>query len=163
MSLINPVTVILSFALILLALAVFKPQVGRGVFGVFFLLMAWGVNFPMMLSDPKLYIAAGANAYIPFYRWFFTTILPWNPVVFILGLIAFETAVGLLTLHKARWARLGLGLGALFCLLIAWIGPEGLMMPSVAVAPLWMMRHTFPNSLIEPLIARFIARRPEAA
>ncbi len=161
MSLINPVTVILSFALILLVLAIFKPQAGRVVFGVFFLLMAWAVNFPMMLADPKLYIAAGANAYIPFYRWFFTTILPWNPVLFILGLIAFETAVGLLTLHKGRWARLGLGLGALFCLLIAWIGPEGLMMPSVAVAPLWMMRQNFPTSILERIAARFTVRRQQ--
>lgn len=150
---ITPVTVILSFALLLLVLAVFKPQAGRIVFGVFFLLMAWGVNVPMVLHDPSLYVAAGANAYIPFYRWFFTRVLAWNPVPFVIGLILFETAVGLLVLSKGRWARIGLGLGALFCLGIAWIGVEGLMMPSVAIAPLVMLRPTFEKSVFESGLA----------
>ena len=37
---ITPFTVIVSFALILLMLALFKPQARRIVFGIFFLLMA---------------------------------------------------------------------------------------------------------------------------
>jgi hypothetical protein len=141
--LINPVTVILSFALVLFVLALFKPQAGRIVFGVFFLMMAWGVNLPMMIVDPTLYPAAGAHAYIPFYRWFFTQVLARNPVPFILLLIAFETLVGVLTLSRGRWVKLGLGLGAAFCLLIAWIGVEGLFVPALAIPPLVMLRNDF--------------------
>ncbi|MBN1668715.1 MAG: hypothetical protein JW862_16595 [Anaerolineales bacterium] len=150
----NPFTVIVSFALILLLLVLFKPQAGRIVFGVFFLVMAWGVNFPMMLYDPSLYPLAGANSFIPLYRWFFTEVLALHPVPFILLLIGFETAVGVLTLSQGRWVKLGLGLGALFCLGIAWIGPEGVWMPAVAIAPLLLLRKDFPVSLIGLLHSR---------
>ena len=153
----NPFTVIVSFALILLLLALFKPQTGRIVFGVFFLLMAWGVNFPMMLYDPSLYPQAGANSFIPLYRWFFTEVLARYPVPFILMLIGFETAVGVLTLSQGRWVKLGLGLGALFCLGIAWIGPEGVWMPAVALAPLVLLRKDFPVSVLALLRARLSA------
>lgn len=157
---INPFTVILSFATILLLLALFKPQAGRIVFGVFFLLMAWGVNFPMMLYDPSLYPAAGANSFIPLYRWFFTRVLALNPLPFILLLIAFETAIGLLTLSKGRHVKLGLGLGALFCLGIAWIGVEGIWMPTVAIAPLVMLRNHHPLSAIDLWRSRFRSSDP---
>jgi hypothetical protein len=150
---ITPVTVILSFALVLLLLALFKPQAGRIVFGVFFLLMAWGVNVPLLLNDPNLFVAAGAHAYIPFYRWFFTQVLAWNPVPFIVLLILFETGVGLLTLSTGRWAQTGLCLGALFCLGIAWIGVEGLMMPAVAIGPLLMLRSSFPKPVFAPFFS----------
>lgn len=152
---ITPFTVIVSFALILLLLALFKPQAGRIVFGIFFLLMAWGVNFPMMLNDPSLYPMAGANSSIPLYRWFFTEVLALYPVPFILLLIGFETAVGVLTLSQGRWVKLGLVLGALFCLGIAWIGPEGAWMPTVAIAPLVLLRKDFPVSILALLRARF--------
>lgn len=153
---ITPFTVIVSFALILLLLALFKPQAGRIVFGVFFLLMAWGVNFPMMLYDPSLYPLAGANSSIPLYRWFFTEILALYPVPFILMLIGFETAVGVLVLTQGNWTRLGLGLGALFCLVIAWIGVEGMWMPAVAIAPLVMMRKDYPVSIFKMVRLQFL-------
>jgi len=146
---ITPVTVILSFALFLLALAVFKPQAGRIVFGIFFLLMAWGVNFPIMLTNPMSFVTTGEHAYIPFYRWFFTTVLAWNPLPFIVLLIGLETSIGVLSLSKGRWAQLGLGMGAFFCLAIAWVCKEALLMPTVAVAPLLLMRKEFPASLVE--------------
>lgn len=152
---ITPVTVILSFAFILLLLALFKPQAGRIVFGIFFLLMAWGVNFPMMLYDPTLYPLAGANAFIPLYRWFFTQVLALYPVPFILLLIGFETAVGVLTLSRGRWVKAGLVSGALFCLGIAWIGIEGVWMPAVAIAPLVMVRQEFPVSVLDLWRSRF--------
>ena len=153
----NPFTVIVSFALIMLLLALFKPQAGRIVFGVFFLLMAWGVNFRMMLYDPSLYPLAGANSFIPLYRWFFTEVLALYPVPFIFLLIGFETAVGVLTLSQGRWVKFGLGLGALFCLGIAWIGPEGVWMPAVALAPLVLLRKDFPASVISMLRSRLAA------
>lgn len=157
---ITPFTVIVSFAVLMLLLALFKPEAGRIVFGVFFLLMAWGVNFPMMLYDPMLYPLAGANSFIPLYRWFFTQVLALYPVPFILLLIAFETMVGALTLSQGRWVKMGLGLGALFCLGIAWIGIEGVWMPTVAIAPLVMLRKDFHISTLSMLRSRFIAPAP---
>ena len=151
----TPATVILSFAVILLLLALFKPQAGRIVFGVFFLLMAWGVNFPMMLYDPSLYPMAGANSFIPLYRWFFTQVLALYPALFILLLIGFETMIGVLVLSQERWVKLGLGLGALFCLGIAWIGIEGIWMPAVAIAPLVLLRKDFPRSVVSLWQSRF--------
>lgn len=148
---INPVSVLLSFAFVLLLLAWFKPQAGRIVFGVFFLVMAWGVNFPIVLTDPGSFVEAGRNAYIPFYRWFFTTVIAWNPTLLASGLIAFETTVGLLTLSRGRWVRLGLGLGALFCFCISWIGVEAVLTWTWAIAPLLLMRKEFPVSVLAML------------
>ena len=152
---ITPFTVIVSFAVIMLLLALFKPEAGRIVFGVFFLLMAWGVNFPMMLYDPNLYPMAGANSFIPLYRWFFTQVLALYPIPFILLLIGFETMVAVLILCQGRWVKLGLGLGALFCLGIAWIGVEGVWMPTVAIAPLVMLRKDYPLSVVGMWRSRF--------
>ncbi|MFM8320168.1 MAG: hypothetical protein ACKOC5_04560 [Chloroflexota bacterium] len=140
----TPATVTLAFALILLLLALFKPQAGRIVFGVFFLIMAWGVNLPVLLSDPLLFAAAGENALLPLYAWFFQTLLPAAPVFFAGLLIALETTIGLLTLSRGRAAQAGLLLGALFCLGITFVGPEEIWMPSVAIAPLLLARRSWP-------------------
>jgi len=48
-------------------------------------------------------------------------------------------------------------LGTLFCLGIAWIGPEGVWMLTVAIAPLVMLRNELPLSIISLLRGRFSA------
>ncbi len=49
MSIINPFTVVVTFAIILAVLAYFRPKTGRIVTGIFFLTMALGVNVPIII------------------------------------------------------------------------------------------------------------------
>ena len=148
-TMINPFSVTLTFAGVLILLGLFKPQAARIIFGIFFLIMALGVNIPVILTDPNLFVAAGANALLPIYRWFFTSVLAWNPVLFAIPLVIFETTVGVLLLSKGKYVKYGLIGAALFCLFIAPVGIEEIMCPSLSLAALLLLRRTFDRSLVD--------------
>ncbi len=132
-SIINPYTVMISFALFLIILGWFKPQITRIIIGCFFFIMAFVVNLPLAINNPGMFVEAGRNAFFPVYQWFFTEIIAWNPPVFIYPLIAFETSVGLLILSKGRAVRYGLILATLFCYFIAPIGVEAVTSPALVL------------------------------
>jgi hypothetical protein len=145
MNIINPFSVIITFAIILALLAYFRPKIGRIVVGVFFLTMALGVNVPVLLSDPTLFAATGANAFLPIYRWFFGEILGTYPVPFVIALIFFETSVGLLILSKGKAVKLGLIAASLFCLFLTPVGMEEITSPLLIVSFVILMRNEFPE------------------
>ncbi len=145
MSLINPFTVVIAFAIILASLAYFRPKIGRKVVGIFFLIMALGVNVPILLTDPALFAATGAKAFLPIYRWFFTKILGSIPVPFVIALILFEASVGLMILSKGRAVKLGLIAASLFCLFLTPVGMEEITAPLLIVSFVILMRHEFPE------------------
>jgi len=157
--LINPYTVVSAFILILLALAIFKPQAARIVSGVFFLVMGLGVNLAVLLIDPALFVAAGENALLPVYRWFFTQVLASAPVPFAILLILFETVVGVLILSKGRWVKLGLAGGIAFSLWITFAGTMMLTSPGFAIVFGLLLRHTFDRSLLD-MIGSVFRRGP---
>lgn len=132
-SIINPYTVMISFALFLIILGWFKPQITRIIIGCFFFIIAFVVNLPLAINNPGMFVEAGRNAFFPVYQWFFTEIIAWNPPVFIYPLIAFETSVGLLILSKGRAVRYGLILATLFCYFIAPIGVEAVTSPALVL------------------------------
>lgn len=142
--LINPFTVTILFALGWSALVNFRPKIGRIVCGVFFLLMGLGVNLTVLLTDPYLYAQAGANAYLPMYRWFFSEVLGSVPVPFVIALIAFETCVGLLILSRGKGVTLGVIGVVLFCLLLVPVGVEELAAPFVAIPFVLLLRRDWP-------------------
>ena len=148
-TLINPYTVVIAFALILVLLDFYKPQISRMILGLFFLAMALIVNLPMALSTPEIFVEAGKHALLPFYQWFFTVIIAWNPPLFVFPLILFEITVGVLILSKQRSTRIGLILGALFCLFLTPIGIEEITSPLLGLAIILLLRQDFHNSLLE--------------
>lgn len=143
MNIINPFTVVITFAIILATLAYFRPKIGRVVTGIFFLLMAFGVNLPILLSDPTLFAATGAKAYLPIYRWFFGEVLATYPVPFVIALILFEASVGLLILNKGKAVKLGLLGASLFCLFLVPVGIEEIASPLLIVSFAILMRQEF--------------------
>lgn len=146
MSLINPFTVVVTFAIILAALAYFRPKTGRIVTGIFFLTMALGVNVPVLFADPTLFAATGAKAFLPIYRWFFGEILATYPIPFVIALILFETSVGLLILNKGKAVKLGLIAASLFCLFLTPVGIEEITSPLLIVSFAILMRQEFPEA-----------------
>jgi len=145
MNIINPFSVIITFAIILALLAYFRPKIGRIVVGVFFLTMALGVNVPVLLSDPTLFAATGEKAFLPIYRWFFGEILGTYPVPFVMALILFESSVGLLILSKGKAVKLGLIAASLFCLFLTPVGIEEITSPLLIVSYVFLMRQEFPE------------------
>ena len=145
MSFINPLSVVVGFAFILAALAYYRPKIGRIVVGSFFLTMAVGVNVPILFSDASLFAAAGAKAFLPIYRWFFSEVLAAHPVTFVIALILFEMSVGLLILSKGNAVKLGLIAASLFCLFLTPVGMEEITSPLLIVSFLILMRHDFPS------------------
>lgn len=146
MSIINPFSVIITFAIILAVLAYFRPKTGRMVVGIFFLTMALGVNVPILLTDPTLFAATGAKAFLPIYRWFFGEILANYPIPFVIALILFEMSVGVLILSKGKAVRLGLMAASLFCLFLTPVGMEEITSPLLIVSFVILMRYEFPET-----------------
>lgn len=139
MNIINPFSVTISFGLILAGLAYFKPGIGKIVTGIFFLIMAFGVNVPILFTDPTLFSAAGEKALLPVYHWFFTEILKNYPIPFVVALILFEATTGVLILSKGKAVKLGLLAASLFCLFITPVGMEEITAPALVIsfAILW--------------------------
>jgi hypothetical protein len=116
-----PIIVSSVFVLVVIILCLIKPDAGRIFLGLFFLVMAIGVNGSFTFGDPQAYIEYASGAPIPLYRDIALTIVELNPVLFGLLLMAFEIAMGLLILHKLKSVRIGL------------IGTMGFL---IAIAPL---------------------------
>jgi hypothetical protein len=146
MSIINPFSVIITFAIILAVLAYFRPKIGRMVVGIFFLTMALGVNVPILLTNPTLFAATGAKAFLPIYRWFFGEILANYPIPFVIALILFEMSVGILILSKGKAVRLGLIAASGFCLFLTPVGMEEITSPLLIVSFVILMRYEFPET-----------------
>jgi hypothetical protein len=116
-----PIIVSSVFVLVVIILCLIKPNAGRIFLGLFFLLMAIGVNGSFTFGDPQAYVEYASGALIPLYRDIALTIVELNPVLFGLLLMAFEITMGLLILHKLKSVRIGL------------IGTMGFL---IAIAPL---------------------------
>jgi hypothetical protein len=145
----SPQIVVGIFGSGMVALAIWKPQICRNTMGIFFLLMALGVNLPLLLTNPGLYPLAGSHALIGIYRWFFTAILPIFPEFFISGLIIIEVTIGILILAKNQKAKLGIISGILFCVLIVPVGIEEITAPLIGLALALLLRKQYPNSFLD--------------
>jgi hypothetical protein len=71
------------FSLLGLLLCLVRPDAGRIFLGIFFLVMAIGVNMVLVLISPNLFVALGTNdAIIPLYQWFFENVVAIAPPLF---------------------------------------------------------------------------------
>ena len=140
-----------AFCLVLLALCLVRPNAGRIFVGLFFLVMAIGVNVVTVLVDPDSYIGLGAGSFIPLYRWVFTDLVALAPALFVLPVAAFEIAVGLLMLSKGTYVKWGLIGGIAFLLAITPLGVWTLGNPIMAVAMAVLLRNEYDRSLLEVL------------
>ena len=81
----------LVFYLFVLVLCLARPAAGRIFVGIFFLVMAVGVNVVISLLSPDLFVDLGAEApLLTPYRWFFETLVAPAPLLFGLRGAAYE-------------------------------------------------------------------------
>jgi hypothetical protein len=125
-----PIIVSSVFVLAVMIFCLIKPNAGRIFLGLFFLVMAIGVNGSFTFTNPRAYIEYASGALIPLYRDIALAIVELNPVLFGLLLMGFEIAMGLLLLHKQKSVRIGLigtivfliGIAPLSFVQIPWLG-----------------------------------------
>ena len=91
------------FSLLVLLLCLVRPNAGRIFLGIFFLVMAIGVNVVLVLISPNLFVALGTNdAIIPLYQWFFENVVAIAPPLFGLLAAAYEITIALMMLSRGN-------------------------------------------------------------
>ena len=88
-----PIIVSSVFVLAVIILCLVRPNAGRIFLGLFFLVMAIGVNGSFTFTNPQAYVEYASGALIPLYRDIALTVVELNPVLFGLLLMGFEIAM----------------------------------------------------------------------
>jgi hypothetical protein len=125
-----PMIVSSMFVLGVVILCLVRPNAGRIFLGLFFLVMAIGVNGSFTLTNPQAYVEYASGALIPLYREIALRVVELNPVFFGFLLMAYEITMGLLLLHKGKAVKIGLigtmifliGIAPLSVIQIPWLG-----------------------------------------
>ena len=125
-----PIIVSSIFILAVVILCIVKPNAGRIFLGLFFLVMAIGVNGFFTFTNPQAYVDYASGALIPVYQDIALMVVELNPVLFGILLMAFEIAMGVLLLHKGKSVRIGLigtmvfliGIAPLSFVQLPWLG-----------------------------------------
>lgn len=151
----GPMIVSTVFVLSVVVLCFWKPEAGRIFLGVFFLVMALGVNGYFTFSNPRSYLDYADGALIPFYRSLAVSVVRINPFLFGLLLMAFEIAMGLLILHKKQSVKLGLFGTMLFLVGIAPLDWVQLPWLGLLAAQAKLLTVDFEHSVLEKLGEKF--------
>lgn len=148
------------FMLAVLVLCLVRPNAGRIFLGIFFLVMAIGVNVVLVVIAPDQFVALGTEEpLVPLYRWFFENVVALAPPFFGLLAAAYEITIALLMLSRGRYARWGLIGGIVFLIGITPLGVWTLANPVMALALALLLRKEYDRSVVEMLWSR----RPDAA
>ena len=147
------------FCLLVLGLCLVRPNAGRVFLGIFFLLMAIGVNVVMVFVDPDSYIGLGAGSFFPLYRWVFTNLVALAPPLFVLPVAAFEITIALMMLSRRRYVKWGLIGGIVFLIGITPLGVWTLANPVMAAAMAYLLTKEYHRSLPEMLRSALRPRR----
>jgi hypothetical protein len=156
---VTPIIVSSIFILAVVILCLAKPNAGRIFLGIFFLIMALGVNGSFTFSNPQAYVDYASGALIPLYRDVALTVVELNPVLFGLLLMAFEITMGLLLLHKNKSVKIGLigamafliGIAPLSLLQLPWLG--------LLVAQAYLLRNDFDSTFLEIIQSKLRQRQ----
>lgn len=145
----------LVFYLLVLLLCLARPSAGRIFVGIFFLIMAIGINLVLVLVAPDLFVALGTREpLIPLYRWFFENVVALAPPLFGVLAAAYEIIIALMMLGKGRWVKWGLIGGIVFLIAITLLGVWTLANPIMAVALALLLRREYEKSALDMLRSR---------
>ena len=150
----TPIIVSSLFILAVVILCLIKPNAGRIFLGLFFLVMAIGINGSFTFTNPQAYVEYASGALNPLYRDIALTFVKLNPVLFGLLLMAIEIAMGLLLLHKGVAVKIGLigtmvfliGIAPLSIVQIPWVG--------LVIAEAYLLSKDFNTTFLEMLRAK---------
>jgi hypothetical protein len=156
---VQQVTTFALFSLLVLLLCLVRPGAGRIFIGIFFLVMAIGVNVVLVLVAPNLFVALGTeDAIIPLYRWFFENVVALAPPLFGLLAAAYEITIALMMLSKDKYVRWGLIGGIVFLIGITPLRVWTLANPILALTLAYLLTREYDKSLLEMLHLRTASR-----
>jgi hypothetical protein len=105
------------------------------------------------MADPFGWLANGSR--LAFWRWIFGEVVMPHRSFWTAMLIVGETALGVLTLARGGWAKLGLLCGTLFSAALFTFGTTyTLIMGPYAFLLAWLARHQFGRSFVDLLRGR---------
>lgn len=148
----------IGFVLIVIILCVLKPNIGRIFLGIFYLIMAIGINMVNAITDPHSTVQMGEASLLDFYKTIFSEVIAKAPVLYILLIALFQISMGLLILNKHRNVKLGLIGTTIFLILITPFGYIQIPWLGIAAVQLYLLRKDFDKTLIE-IITDSIRRR----
>ena len=151
-----PMIVSSVFVLFVVGLCFIKPNAGRIFLGIFFLVMALGVNGSFTFGNPQAYLDYAEGALIPFYRDLAVGVINlFTPVIFGLLLMTFEIAMGLLLLHKQKSVKIGLIGTIIFLIGIAPLSIVQLPWLGLIIGQVYLLRKEFDVAFIDLLRSKF--------
>ena len=154
-----PMLIWLAFVTVVALLCVLRPGAGRIFVGLFFWLMAIGVNLRLAITNPQSFVDFVNGAYLGLYRDWFAPIVAWSPRLFALATAGFELVVGGLILGRGRAVKVGLAGAILFLLGITPLGKEELPNPVLAAGLAYLLNRTFDRTAREVLRTVIGSRR----
>ena len=141
-------------------LCLVRPKAARIFVGVFFIIMAVGVNAALSIAAPEQFVKLGTDSPLtPLYRWFFENVVAPTPQLIGILAAAGESALGLLILSGGRRARLGLLGAIIFLIFITPLGIWTLPNPVLASGLAWLLTKEHPRNLLSV----FRSPRPRTA
>lgn len=116
----------IGFVLMVVILCIVKPNIGRFFLGIFYLIMAIGINVVNAFTNPQSTEQMGEESLFGFYRTIFSDIVAKAPAIFILCIAFYQIAMALLILNKQKYVKLGLIGTSVFLILITplWVYPD---------------------------------------
>jgi hypothetical protein len=140
------------FSLLVLVLCLVRPNAGRIFLGIFFLVMAIGVNVVLVFVAPDQFVALGTvEPLVSLYQWFFENVIALAPPLFGLLAAAYEVTIALMMLSKGRYAKWGLIGGIVFLVGITPLGVWTLANPIMALALALLLRREYDRTFVEML------------
>lgn len=127
--------------------ALWRPDAGRLVLGLFFIIMAVGVKVVFVMASPDGFVDLDTTAPVLSPWWVFEHVVAKAPASFSLLVASYGVAIGLMMVKGGRWGSLGLAGGIVLLLVIAPLCPwtvPGLIMAAALGAIL--LRHPRPPS-----------------
>lgn len=96
------------FVAFVVLLGILKPNSGRIFLGIFYLVMAIGINLVNAIIDPSTTVKMGEESLLEFYRVIFSKVVTQAPTFFILSVAVFQISMGVLILARHNWVKIGL-------------------------------------------------------
>jgi len=141
------------FVVIVIILCIAKPNFGRIFLGIFYLIMAIGINIVNAFTNPLSTVKMGEASIIDFYRIFFSNVVSQAPTLFILIVALFEIIMGLLILNKHQKVKLGLIGTSIFLFLIAPFGYIQLPWLGIAIIQFYLLSKDFDKTFAEIIVS----------
>lgn len=142
----------IGFVFVIMIFCYLKPNAGRIFLGIFYLVMAIGINIVNAITNPQMTVQMGEASLLVFYRTFFTEIVSKAPALFILAVAIFQITMGLLILNKHQKVKIGLIGTILFLVIITPFGYIQLPWLGIALIQIYLLKKDFEKTFIEILV-----------